>query len=70
MRMLANVQQKTIQPIIEAAVAKPNLNTGFREDLVFEPQLAEFRDAWHYVWVAPDALAQRRAVSVETGRAA
>ena len=48
----------------------PNLNTGFGEELDLERESAKFRDAWHYVWVAPDVLAQRPAVSAETGRAA
>jgi hypothetical protein len=53
-----------------SGTAKPNLNTGFGEELDLERESAKFRDAWHYVWVAPDVLAQRPAVSAETGPAA
>ena len=49
---------------------KPNLNTDFREELDLERESAKFRSAWHYVWVVPGVLAQRRAVPAETGRAA
>ena len=47
-----------------------NLNTKFREELDLERESAKFRDAWHYVWVAPGVLTQWPAVPAETGRAA